>query len=127
MVSIFAREITDNLASLVKQLDKHVGNPTDEKNQSRALLVLLSENLEGDPAKLEALAKKHAILNTPLTIFDGPAGPPDYKIAKDADVTVVMWTEKKVQATHAFRKGGLNKAAVATVLAEAKKVLKPAD
>ena len=86
------------------------------------MVVLLSEDLEGDAAKLESLAKKHAIKNTPLTIFDGVAGPPAYKIAKEADVTVVMWANKSVENTHAYRKGGLNKTAIAKVVADAKKV-----
>ena len=127
MVSVFTREITDNLASLVKHIDKSVGNPTDKEKQSRALVVLLSEDLEGDAAKLEALAEKHGIKNTPLTIFDGVAGPPKYQIAEEADVTVVMWADKKVEVTHAFRQGDFDKAAVAKVVADAQTVLQPAE
>ena len=52
--------------------------------------------------KLEAIAKKNGIKNVPLTIYDGESGPNSYHIAKQADVTVMMWNKMKVQVNHAF-------------------------
>jgi hypothetical protein len=120
-VTIFARDITDDLASLVKQVDEQV-----EKNgskQMKAFVVVLAEDADAAAPKLEELAKKQGIKNVPLTIFDGAAGPPSYKIAKDADVTVLMWRGLKVKANHAFKKGELNEKGTEAVVADAPKIL----
>ncbi len=121
MINIQARAITDELASLVKEVDKLVGDPKDRSANNKAFVVLLTEDPDADAAKLEALAKEHGIKNTPLTIFDGSAGPRGYKIAEDATVTVMMWNRAKVEINHAFGDGELDKAAVEKVVADAKK------
>lgn len=89
MVNIFTREITDDLASLVKQLDAKVA--ANKKAQMSGFIVLLTEDPDADEAKLEAFAKKHGIKNLPLTVYDGIAGPPKYNIAEKAGLTVMMW------------------------------------
>jgi hypothetical protein len=120
-VSIFAREITDNLASLVKQVDEQVGK--NQTKQMCAFFVLLAEDEDAAAGQLEELANKHGIKNVPLTVFDGTAGPPDYKIAKDADVTVLLWKKQTVEANHAFAKGGLDKKGIEAVIADTSKIL----
>lgn len=89
MVNIFTREITDDLASLVKKLDAAVG--ANKKANMGGFVVLLTEDPDADEAKLEAFAKKHGIKNLPLTVYDGQAGPPKYNIAEKAGLTVMMW------------------------------------
>ena len=49
-----------------------------------------------------------------LTI-DQPDGPKAYKVAKDADVTVIFYNERKVEANHAFKKGELDEKAIDAV------------
>jgi hypothetical protein len=120
-VSIFAREVTDNLASLVKQIDEQVGK--NQNKQMAAFFVLLAEDEDAAAGKLAELAKKHGIKNVPLTVFDGTAGPPDYKIAKDADVTVLLWRKQTVKANHAFAKGALDKKGAEAIIADASKIL----
>jgi hypothetical protein len=71
VVNVFARELTDDLASLVKQLDEVVGKNEDKK--MGGFVVLLSEDPDADDPKLQAFAEKHGIKNLPLTIFDGVA------------------------------------------------------
>ncbi len=121
MVTIFARKITENLTSLVKKIDGLVAKNKDKKLS--AFVVLLSDDADADEAKLKELAKKHGIKTTPLTVFEGIAGPPNYKIAKDADVTVLMWERRKIKVNHAFRKDGLNKKSVAAIVADTGKIL----
>ena len=105
MVNIFAREITDDLASLVKQIDETVGK--NEEKKMAAFVVLLAEDADAAAAPLEKLAEEQKIANTPLTVYDGVAGPPEYSIAEDADVTVMMWVGGKVKVNHALRKDEL--------------------
>lgn len=121
MVNIFAREITDNLASLVKELDSVVAE--NKSSNMAGFLVLLTDDPDAAEEKLAALAKKENIKNIPLTIYDGVAGPPNYKIAKDADVTVHLWVKTKVKANHSFAKNELDAKAVKEVVADTKKII----
>jgi hypothetical protein len=119
VVAIFAREITDDLTSLVKQIDKKIAENTDQKMAS--FLVLLTDDPDALEPKLKHLAIKHKIKNIPLTIFDGIAGPPKYKIAEGADVTVLMWRKQTVKVNHALTK--LNKKSVKKIVSDLDKIL----
>jgi len=89
-----------------------------------AFVVVLTEDADKTEKKLETVAKDKEIKNTPLTLMEGAAGPPAYKIAKDADVTVMMWVDFEVKANYAFAKGKLDKAAIAKVMEDTAKILK---
>ena len=121
MVTVFAREITDNLASLVRKIDEQVGKNKDE--QLSSFIVLLTDDPDAVETKLKELAEKHKIDDVPLTVFDGEAGPPSYKIAKDADVTVLMWRSTEVKVNHAFAKDELDEKAVDKVVSDVSKIL----
>ena len=124
MINIHAREITDELASLVKSIDGLVDSAKSrDKDAKHAFLTLLTDDPDQAEKDLEALAKKHKIENMPLTVFDRVSGPKNYKIAKDAQVTVMMWKGQKVAINHAFGKGELTKESAKKVLADAKKHL----
>lgn len=111
---IFAREISDGLTGLVKQIDKATAK--NEKAEMGSFVVFLNDE-EALKEKLEKLAAKEKIQHTILTI-DNPAGPTKYRIAKDADVTIVLYVKGVVKANHAFRKGELKGADVDKVLAD---------
>lgn len=121
MVTVFAREITDNLASLVRKVDEQVGKHKDDKLSS--FVVVLTDDPDKIESKLKELAEKHDIEDVPLTLFDGDAGPPSYKIAKDADVTVLLWRKTEVKANHAFSKGELDEKAIDKIIADIPKIL----
>jgi hypothetical protein len=118
---VFAREITDNLTSLVKQIDEQIGAHSDEK--MAGFVVLLTDDADAAEVQLKELAEKQKLENTPLTLFDGVAGPPDYKIAKTADVTVMMWVGGTVKVNYVFEKGKLDKAAVEKIVKDTAKIL----
>lgn len=121
VTAVFTRTLSDDLASLVKEVDSIVAK--NESKKASAFVVLLSKNPDADEAKVAEFAKKHGI-KTPLTVFDGEAGPEGYNIAKEAEVTVNLWNKQKVEANHAYAKGGLNKEGVAKIVADAEKMLK---
>ena len=106
---VFTRTLSDDLASLVKQIDKKVADNKAAKMQ--AFVVLISEDPDADEKKLEELAKKHDI-KIPLTLFDGIAGPPGYKMSKDAEISVMHWKGRVVKANNTFAKNKLDKAGV---------------
>ena len=89
----------------------------------RQRIEIVACSRDADAEKLKEFAKKHKLKNTPVTIFDGVAGPPKYKISKDADVTVMMWVGKSVKANHAFENGKLDKSSIKKVLADTSKIL----
>ena len=122
MVSVFTRTITDNLASLVKQVETAVVK--NKASQLKAFVVVISDDPDADEPKLKALAKKLRLRNVPLTIFDGISGPPPYKIQKGAETTVLMWKSGKLASNKGFEKGKLDKAALKTVAGDTTGLLK---
>lgn len=121
MVAIFARELTDDLASLVKQVDETVAKNEDKK--MAAFLVVLTEDADAVEPKLKEMAEKQGIKTVPLTIFEGSTGPPKYNIAKDADVTVLQWKGQTVKSNHAFGKGKLDANATKAIVDDTKTIL----
>ena len=122
VVTIFTRSLSDSLASLVKKIDDTVAKNEDQR--MRAFVVLLTDNPSTAEADLKALAEKHGITETPLTLMRNTEGPPSYKIAADADVTVMMWKGKNVKVNHAFRSGQLTAKAIEEIVSDTSKILK---
>ena len=116
---IFAREVSDSLTSLVKKID--AATVANSKAKMGSFIVFCTDDDELKD-KLKELAKKEDLKKIILTI-DKPDGPPKYKVAKDADVTVVFYNDRKVEVNHAFKKGELDEKAVDAVLADLKKIL----
>jgi hypothetical protein len=121
VVNVFAREITDNLTSLVKQIDEKISANADKK--MAGFVVLLTDDPDAAEPKLKALAEKHKIEQTPLTVYDGVAGPENYNIAEKADVTVMMWVDGEVKVNYVFEKGKLDKKAVSQIVKDTAKIL----
>jgi hypothetical protein len=116
---IFARQVSPELTRLIKRIDQ-----ATDKNQKRSMgsfVVLLSDadNLEKE---LKELAKKQEIRHCVLTI-DSPEGPADYNIAREAEVTVVLYTKETVKANRAFKKGHLNGKAIDAIISDLAKIL----
>jgi hypothetical protein len=121
VVTVFTREVNDTVTDLVKKIDAKVGANKDKK--MAAFVVVVTEDADKVEPKLEKIAKDEKITNTPLTIIEGATGPPNYKLAKDAEVTVMMWVDSEVKVNQAFAKGKLDKKAVDELVSETKKIL----
>ena len=84
-------------------------------------------NLIGDDAadlktKAEKFEKDHKAGKIALVVpKDQPNGPENYKLNKDADVTVIIAKEGKVTANHALKADGLNAEAIKKIVADAAK------
>src|SRR5688572_21377495 len=116
---IFAREVSDSLTSLVKKIDAETAK--NSKAKMGSFVVFLTDDEKLTP-KLETLAKDAGLKKCILSI-DNPAGPKGYEISKDADITVVLYNKRTVVANHAFKKGGLNDAAIEKIMADVPKIL----
>ena len=120
VVAIFTRKLDDKVAALVKEIDAKVAKNSDKK--MAAFVVVLSDDPAANEAKLKELAKKEGI-KIPLTTFENAAGPEDYKISKDAEVTVLEWVNSKVVVNHSFAAGKLNEAGIKAVVSDTAKIL----
>ena len=116
---VFARDVQPGLTSLVKKLDAAVAANGEAMLFSFVVFLKDDEKL---PERLKAYADKENIKDVILA-QDNVVGPPGYNIPKDADVTVILYNERKVEANFAFRKGELNAAAVTNILAQLPKIL----
>ncbi len=115
---MFARKTSEPLASLVKQIDAKIG----ENGALKSFVVILTDQGEKAADDLRKLAKDRSIQHVPLTLHQDPAGPSDYDIARDADVTVLMWRKHEVKVNRAY-KGSLTDAEVRAIVADVPKVL----
>ena len=78
---------------------------------------------DGLDKALTKLAADQKLTKLILSI-DNPAGPEKYKISKDAEVTVLFYTDFTVKANHTFAKGALTDAAITKVVADVSKIVK---
>jgi hypothetical protein len=111
-VIVFARSLSDPLARVLATCDAAVaGRP---KDAMRAWMTVLGEKTIGldDLARWATQAGVKAV---PVGVFDDPVGPPSYKVTQEADVTILVFENRKVLANFAFRKGELDAAAVKKV------------
>lgn len=121
VVSIFVRDVNDQVAALVKEVDTKVGANKDAG--MAAFVVLLTDNPEADAQKLKDLAKAQGIQNVPLTTFDGKAGPPNYKVGEGSEVTVMMWNKTELKVNDVLKSADLSKDKVATVVGKTSTIL----
>jgi hypothetical protein len=120
---IFAREISDPLTSLVKKIDAATLKNKDCKMGS--FVVFLNDE-EGLDKKLKDLADKQKLEKIALAI-DNPAGPKEYNIAKEADITVVLYvgayTKGAVKVNYTFKKGDMKDKDIDKIVEDLAKIL----
>ncbi|MCI0379832.1 MAG: hypothetical protein L0215_19805 [Gemmataceae bacterium] len=116
---ILARQTSPELTKLIKKIDEATAKNKDHSMGSFVVFLSDSDKLEGE---LKELAKKEKLQQCVLSI-DNPAGPEGYKVAKDADVTVVLYSKGTVRANHAFNKGELRGKAIDAIMADIPKIV----
>src|SRR5262245_31381591 len=116
---VFAREHTPELGKLVKKIDEATAK---HKDASMGSFVVFLNDKEGLDKELSEAASKHKIENTVLAI-DNPAGPKAYNVAKDADITVVLYVDRMVKANYSFKKGELKDGDIDSILKDIPKIL----
>jgi hypothetical protein len=116
---VFAREATPEVVKLIKKIDACT---VKNKDKSMGSFVVFLNDKEGLDKELTAVADKEGIQKTILAV-DNTGGPKAYEVAKDADVTVVLYVDRKVKANHAFKKGELKDKDIDTILSEVPMIL----
>jgi hypothetical protein len=113
-VIVFARTPNDSLGNLVSGIDKAVSD--HKAAELRAWVTFLSEPSKDLEDKIVKWGRTHGVRNIDLGVFEDADGPPGYKLAGDADVTVILYAKRKVVANFAFRAGELTEERFAEVL-----------
>ena len=118
MVCVFARKTSEPLASLVKQIDKKIG----ENKSLKSFVVIMTKDGEGTRDALKKLAEEAGVKSVPLTMIGEKDGPPDYEISTESDITVLMWKQHRVKVNHGY-KGELTDKDVETIVSDIPKLL----
>jgi hypothetical protein len=116
---VFAREVNAPLLKLLGKLDAAA---VKHKGQELGSFVVFLDESDKLRDQLAATAKQQGFQRLVLSTF-ASAGPEGFKVAQDADVTVVLYQEHKVQANHAFRRGELTDSASDKIIADLPKIL----
>ena len=116
---VFAREASPELVKLIKKIDAAT---VKNKDKSMGSFVVFLNDKEGLDKELAQVADKEKIEKTVLAV-DNTGGPKAYNVAKEADVTVVLYVDRKVKANHAFKKGELKDADIEKIISEVPTIL----
>jgi hypothetical protein len=122
-VVVFARRLSEPLGKLVAGMDKAVAD--NKAADLRSWVTFLSDDQTALDPKIVAWAKQYAVRGVPLGVFENLDGPPSYRLSLDADVTVLLFVNRKVVRNFAFREGELTEERVADVLKSLPDVLPP--
>jgi len=116
---VFAREVSAPVTQLVKRLDAVTARHGKAGLHSCAIF-LSSEAKLAD--QLKQLADREKVQHTILRTYK-PEGPKDYHVARDADVTVVLYLDRMVKANYAFKKGALTAKDIDAIIADVPKIV----
>jgi hypothetical protein len=118
---VFARTADDAaLQKLITALDAETAK--NQKTEMGSYVVYLSadDKLEAKlKTQADAAKYKHIVLS-----IESPEGPAKYNIAKDADVTVLLYKDRTVTTNYTFGKGQLTAKDVEKIVADVAKITK---
>lgn len=100
------------MTGLVKKIEKQVEASAAKATRTLGVYVIFDSQADGLDKQLRGLAEKEGLKRVCLGLG---APPEDYVVAKEADLTVVIYNvarrpQQRVTANFALRKGELNEA-----------------
>ncbi len=113
---MFARSVDDNLASLVKQIDKQVGN-----SKQKVFVTIIGGDADENEKKIKQL-EKITVSRFRCARFEDESGPKSWKIAKEAEVTVMLYNKRKFTFTKGYKMADLNEDTVKELVGQVKKL-----
>lgn len=122
---IFAREVSDPLTSLVKDIDKQLEEAAAQRIGARKLgvYVVFCNNDPTLKQQLQALLAKEKFKHVVLCTDDAE-GPRAYRVAREAETTAVIYVNSnRVMANFPLKKGELNEDKAKEITQELTKVL----
>ena len=115
---VFARTPSEPVGKLVHKMDELL----TKNAKLRGWTTFVAADAGPLSPKVVDWSKKHSTGNVPLAIFEDEIGPPTYRLARDADVTVLLSVKRKVVANFAFRAGELDAGAIDRIVAAVPKI-----
>ena len=123
VVMVFSRKADKSLASLVKELDKTVASNADQKLSS--FVNLIGDKPDTLKSSAKEFAAKNKVENVALVVpHENENGPAEFNISPQAEVTVTIYRNGKVVASHAVGSGGLDSSEIQSIIADTGKILK---
>lgn len=123
VVAVFARQVDENLVTLVKDLDQLVAKNADKKMGS--FVNLLGEDKEALGKEAKKLAKKAEAKHVAVVVpKEHKNGPDHLKINEKADVTVLIYKGGVIEKSLAFVKDDFCTECVKHVVLDSDTVLK---
>ncbi len=126
---IFTREINDGLTGLVKKIDARLDETMarDKRpNRLGVFVILLTPDPAGQLPRLKSLAEKEGLKQVVLSAFQNTAGPPRYKVAREAGHTVAVYGgSNQVSANFALDPGDIGAAKADAIFKAVTAVLPP--
>jgi hypothetical protein len=120
VVMVFAKNNAASLAGLVKKLDKLVADKKDSKLTSVVNFMAEEDAAEKAKEEITKFAEKNEVKNVSLSVTNQEASK-NFKINPEADVTVLVYRDKKVTANRAVEAGKLGDKTIAAIIADAEK------
>lgn len=117
VVMIFAAKPSDGLGRLVRAVEAAAAA---NKGNAIGACAIVTDTSAATKQALGQLADDGNLRHVILAVID-PAKVKDYEINPDADVTVLLYSNKVVRSNFAFPAGKLDERAIADVTAEVKK------
>ena len=105
-VVVFARTLSEPLGKFLAKLDAEAIARKEAGFKVWMTQLTATADLDG----LAKWAQTNGIKSLPIGAFEDADGPPAYKLAADADVTVLLFVDRKVVANFALRSGELTAA-----------------
>jgi hypothetical protein len=122
---IFAREVSDPLTSLVKNIDRQLAQVVVRRPGSSKLgvfVVFCNDNADLKEQLQELVTKER--LKQVVLCTTNSAGPKRYRVARDADLTVVIYEgSETVAANFPLKKGGLDEPTATAILKALTRIL----
>jgi hypothetical protein len=124
VVSIFTREMNDEVIELLKQIDSEVGKHRAQR--MAAFVVLLTDAPFATEKLLKTVAASKQINRVPLTIYrDTSTVLTDvYRISSQAETTVMMWRNSKIRINRVFTPDSLDAVGIRQVIKDTTTILK---
>lgn len=120
-IIVFARNPSDPLGKLVGQIDKSVAE--HKATNLRAWVTFLSDDQPTLDPRVVKWGQQHAVRQVPLGVFEDASGPPSYRLARESDVTVMLFVKQKVVANFAYRTGELTDEQIDEIIKSVPKII----
>ncbi|MBS0207659.1 MAG: hypothetical protein JSS27_01770 [Planctomycetes bacterium] len=120
MVMVFTRGSDEKLVSLVKQIDAAVAK--NSASQLRAFVNVMADNKAAAEATAKGFASQN-LANVPVVIpVDYQNGPGNYSLNPQAQLTIIIANDGKVEVNHVFESGLSCESCIESVMTDVNKL-----